>query len=97
MQNTGALSPVFCYVLHSLPACAALGIHNLNPLGLQFVPDPVRLGEVLGLLGLVPLEHQGVDGRVALAGDGVAALRRGGLGLGGLRAGRSQTPQHDGY
>ena len=77
---------LFSILLHPLPAGAALGVDDLDALGLQLIPDAVRLGEVLGLLGLVPLHDQRVDGRVALAGDGVAALRRGGLGLGLISA-----------
>ena len=71
--------------LDPLPACAALGVDDLDALGFQLIPDAVRFREVLRLLRLVPRQHQCIDGRVPLAGDGVAALGLGGLGLGGLR------------
>ena len=66
-----------------LPDRAALYIGDLDALGFQLIPDTVGLGKILRFLRLVPLEDQGIDCRVALAGDGV--LSAAGLGrLGGF-------------
>ena len=68
--------------LNALPAGTVLGVHDLDALSLQLIADAVGLREVLGLLGLVALHDQRVDGGIALAGDGGAAFGLGGLGLG---------------
>ena len=53
--------------LDPLPACAALGVDDLDALGFQLIPDAVRLRKVLRLLRLVPRQHQRINGRVPLA------------------------------
>ena len=47
-------------ILYPLPGGPFLGVYQFNAPGLQLIPDAVGLGEVLGFLGLVPLEHQRV-------------------------------------
>ena len=77
--------PLCCTIqknLNALPVGAVLGVHDLDALSLQLIADAVGLREVLGLLGLVALHDQRVNGGIALAGDGVAAFGLGGLGLG---------------
>ena len=85
--------PLCCTIqknLNALPAGAVLGVHDLDALSLQLIADAVGLREVLGLLGLVALHHQRVDGGIALAGDGVAAFGLGGLGLGKEKAAKAE-------
>ena len=76
--------------LNALPAGAVLGVHDLDALSLQLIADAVGLREVFGLLGLVALHDQRVDGGIALAGDGVAAFGLGGLGLGKEKAAKAE-------
>ena len=77
--------PLCCTIqknLNALPVGAVLGVHDLDALSLQLIADAVGLRKVFGLLGLVALHDQRVNGGIALAGDGVAAFGLGGLGLG---------------
>ncbi len=67
--------PLYFKPLNPLPARAALDVGDLNALLLQLPPEAARLGEVLGLLRLVALDNQRVNGRVPLAGDDVVIIR----------------------
>ena len=73
-------SLLFYTDLNSFPNRAAGYVGDLDALRLQLIPDPVGLGKIFGLLGTAPGQHQGVDLRIALSGDGVSAGGLGGLG-----------------
>ena len=50
------------------------GVGDFNPHGLELVPDGVGPGPILGLFGLGPPGHQGVDLGVPLGGGGGGGL-----------------------
>ena len=92
-------SLLFYTDLNSFPNRAAGYVGDLDALRLQLIPDPVGLGKIFGLLGTAPGQHQGVDLRIALSGDGVSAGGLGGLGPGLLlpdlvRLGQQVQGQH---